>query len=371
MIREKRRTPPGASPGTLSIDPLAPRPVISLIAYGPMEFTEQAIDDPQKIRDFLGRWPVVWINVDGLGNAEALSQIGTIFSLHRLALEDVVNVHQRAKVDEYADHLFIVARMVEKSAESGTEQLSIFLGANYVLTFQERAGDCFDPLRDRIRRSRGRVREAGADYLAYCILDGAIDDYFPTLEQYGERLEGLEDDIIAHPGRSCIARIHAIKRELLILRRAIWPLREAVNVLYREHTTIITEPTRLYLRDCYDHTIQVIDLLENHREIASDLMDVYLSSVSNRMNEVMKVLTVITTIFIPLTFIAGIYGMNFDPDSSPWNMPELRWRWGYPACMLIMAAIAAGLLISFRRRGWLGSVEDDPPTDPPAGPSVR
>ena len=356
--RSHRSTPPGTAPGTLTVDPEAPKPVIHVMAYGPDEWTERDIVDPESVRDFLGKWPVTWVNVYGLGDARVLTELGKIFALHPLALEDVVNLHQRAKVEQYGAHEFIVAQMVTFLEHVETEQLSLFLGHNFVLTFEERAGDCLDPLRDRIRTGTGRVRAAGPDYLTYAILDAVIDAYFPVLERYGEHLEALEDDVIVRPDNRAIRGIRAIKHDLLTLRRAIWPHRDAINSLFRDAAPMISEETRIYLRDCYDHVIRIMDLLETYRELATGLMDVYLSSVSNRMNEVMKVLTIIATIFIPLSFIAGLYGMNFNSDKSPWNMPELAWRYGYPFALGLMAAVALGLLVFFWRRGWIGPAID-------------
>jgi magnesium transporter len=236
-----------------------------------------------------------------------------------------------------------------------TEQVSLFLGERFVLTFQEKPGDCLDCVRDRIRSGTGRIRQAGPDYLAYAVLDAVIDNFFPVLEGAGEYLEELEATVLSNPDEGTVSKIHGIKRQLLRLRRAVWPQREALNSMLREGTSLIAEDTKVYLRDSYDHTIQIIDLLENYREIASGLMDVYLSSVSNRMNEVMKVLTIFAAIFIPLTFIAGIYGMNFDPERSPWNMPELDWYLGYPFALGLMAAVGVGMLVYFRHKGWIGS----------------
>ncbi len=350
----RRRTPPGSSPGTLIADPGARRPVVRVIGYGTADLEESeaaSLDDIARIR---GKWPVTWVNVDGLGDLEFLRALGEMFGLHRLALEDVVNVHQRPKVEEYEDHLFIVSRMVAVNDPPHTEQIAMFLGDGYLLTFQERSGDCFDPVRERIRRHRGQIREVGADYLAYALLDAVIDGYFPVLEAYGEELEILEDRVLAAPHRDHVVTIHELKRNLLALRRAIWPQREMISALARNAAKQITEPTRLYLRDCYDHIIQLIDILETFREVASGLVDVYLSSVSARMNEIMKVLTIIATIFIPLSFITGLYGMNFRTDLSPWNMPELSWYFGYPLALGLMAAVAGVLLYFFWRRGWLG-----------------
>ncbi len=367
-----RRTPPGTPPGTLVADPEAPHPVIRILAYGPDDMVEQEIGEPRRVRDFLNKWPVLWVDVEGLGNVETIRTLGEVFGLHRLALEDVINVHQRPKVEQYGEYYFIVTRMVRLSEHLETEQLSLFLGKNFVLTFQEgQPGDCLDLIRERIRQKRGRIREAGLDYLAYALLDAIVDCYFPILEEYGERLEAFEDEILSRPYGDVVARIHEIKRNLLTLRRAIWPQRETFNALLREETPFVTHETRLYLRDCYDHVSQLIDLIETYRELGSDLTDVYLSSISNRTNEIMRVLTVIATIFIPLTFIAGVYGMNFNPSASPWNMPELNWFWGYPFSLALMAAVALGQLIFFRRRGWLGVPKSLKKGRDPANEDVR
>jgi len=320
-----------------------------VMAYGPAEFVEQEIPSADAIGPFLGQWPVIWVNVDGLGDADAVRKIGEIFGLHPLALEDVINVHQRPKVEPYEKYFFIVMQMLLTGEVLDTEQLSLFLGANFVITFQERpGGDCFALVRERIRKNHGRIRAAGPDYLAYSLLDAVVDNYFPVLERYGERLETVEQEVVTQPRSETLARIHDIKRDLLLLRRAVWPMREALNSLLRDDTPFIVRETRTYLRDCYDHSVRIIDILETDRETSFGLLETYLSSVSNRMNEVIKVLTIITTIFMPLTFIAGIYGMNFA------HMPELNWPWGYPLVMGLMAVIAAGMLLYFRRKRWLG-----------------
>ena len=322
---------------------------MQVMAYGPAEFAEQEIQAAESLAPFLDKWPVVWVNVDGLGDAEAVRKIGELFGLHPLALEDVINVHQRPKVEPYEKYLFVVMQMLLAGERLETEQLSLFLGSNFVLTFQEQpGGDCFALIRDRIRKNHARIRGAGPDHLAYALLDAIVDSYFPVLERYGERLETVEQEVVIQPGRETVPRIHHIKRDLLLLRRAVWPMREAINSLLREDTPFIARETRTYLRDCYDHSVQIIDMLETDRETAFGLLETYLSSVSNRMNEIMKVLTIIATVFMPLTFIVGIYGMNFN------HMPELNWPWGYPLVMGLMAVIAAGMLLYFRRKGWLG-----------------
>jgi magnesium transporter len=359
LDRRRRRPPPGASPGTLVVDPSAIQPVVRFIGYGPDGFEEHGIPNIDNLESLIGKWPVTWINVDGLADLELLQRLGDIFGLHRLALEDVVNVHQRPKIEDYEDHVFIVTRMIHGEKAPLTEQVSLFLSDRALLTFQERPGDCFDLVRDRLRKHRGQIRERGADYLAYALLDTVIDGYFPVLEAYGERLETLEDSVLAEPSRDHVVQVHDMKRDLLALRRAIWPQREMLNALTRDSTSFVSDQTQVYLRDCYDHTVQLMDMVETYREIASGLLDIYLSSVGTKMNEIMKVLTIIATIFIPLGFIAGLYGMNFDPEASPWNMPELEWYWGYPLALALMLVVALGLLAYFRHKGWIGSRAND------------
>ena len=349
----RRQTLPGAMPGTLKTDPEAPHPIIRIMAWSGEELVEETVTEVSRIKEFLGKWPMTWVNVDGLGDAGILREIADVFGIHKLALEDIVNVHQRSKVEDYDHHLFIVTRMINLVGDRlDTEQISLFLGERYLVTFQERAGDCLDPVRERIRKRSGRIRGAGSDYLAYAVLDAVVDAWFPLLEDYGELLEILEDGIMEKPGSEIVSRIHRVKRDLLIVRRTIWPMRETVNSLFRED--LVEPETHIYLRDCYDHVIQVLDIVESYRDMASGLMEFYLSSVSNRMNEIMKVLTIIATIFIPLTFIAGIYGMNFDPGASPWNMPELGWKYGYPTIWAVMAALGCTMVFFFRKLGWLG-----------------
>jgi magnesium transporter len=331
-------------------------PVMHVVAYHGDDFIEKQLAAPEEVVELLDSWPVTWLNVAGLGDADLLAGLGRIFGLHPLALEDVSNLHQRAKAEQYGEQLFIVARMAERAATLETEQLSIFVGKNFVLTFLEDPGDCFESVRTRLRGG-GRLRESGPGYLAYSLLDSVIDAYFPVVESYAERLDRLEDRVVARPNRRAIAEIHAAKHDLRTLRRIVWPLREAVNSLVRDPSPLVDDDTRVHLRDCYDHLVQIIDLVETYRELGSDLTDLYLSSLSNRMNEVMKVLTVIATIFMPLSFITGLYGMNFHTERSGWNMPELDWPYGYPFALSLMALVALGMLGYFRRKGWLGNGE--------------
>ena len=354
-LQIRRRTPPGTAPGSLNPVPGSPPPAIGVMAYGEQQFVERRIQNVEELRELRGRFPVIWVDVEGLGDAATIAALGDAFGLHLLALEDVVNTHQRAKVDEYGEHLFVVARMVRLTDRLETEQLSLFVGAGFVLSFQDQpGGDCLDPVRERIRKGQGWIRKNGADYLAYALLDAVVDGYFPVLDQYAERLENLDAQVTESDPRETMHRIHDMRGDLLMLRRAIWPHREALNALARDPHPLITQETRLHLRDCLDHVVAIVDLTETYREMCSDLRDYYLATVSNRTNEIMKVLTVIATIFMPLTFIAGLYGMNFATDASPWNMPELRWYLGYPFALAIMAVVAGWMLFYFRRKGWMG-----------------
>lgn len=361
---------PGSLPGTIDLPSDAPPPDIVLIDYCEASATRLKINNPEECAAYLDTHSVSWVDVLGLGNEETWLKLSKVFNLHPLVLEDVVNVPERPKVDDFDSQIVIIAWMVMlKDNNHGfyIEQVSFVLGEDYLLTVQEEPErDCFAKVRDRIRYNKGIIRQRKADYLAYALLDAIIDGYFPVLEAYGERIEELEDEVVGNPSRQTLQEIYKIKRELLALRRAIWPQRDALNTLIRDGSNLISPEVRIYLRDCYDHAVQVIDIVETYRELGSGLMDVYLSSISNKMNEIMKLLTVISTIFIPLTFIAGVYGMNFNTELSPWNMPELNWYWGYPACWAVMIAVAAALVYFFWRRGWFenfSTIKDDSETE--------
>ncbi|MCB2053279.1 MAG: magnesium/cobalt transporter CorA [Geminicoccaceae bacterium] len=360
--KTRKREKPGSAPGTLVGDPAALASQVHLFVFDadtpdkPLgHVREVPTPSLERIRAIFTEGRRLWLNVDGLKDVALIEALGGVFGLHRLALEDVVSGHQRPKIEDYEDHLFIVLRMAVAEHPGESEQVGIFLGPRFVLTFQERPGDSFEPVRERLRRGQGRLRAADMDYLAYALIDAAVDGFFPVLERMGDRLEQLEDAVVDDATPELVGRIHDLKRELLALRRAIWPQREMLSSLIRDEAPHFSSQTRVYLRDCYDHTIQLMDLLETYREIASGLMDIYLSSMSARLNEVMKVLTVISTIFIPLGFIASLYGMNFDRDVSPYNMPELGWYFGYPLALLVMGSCAGLLLYWFYRRGWLRS----------------
>ncbi len=322
---------------------------ISYIDYDEAQFNESAVEEIENCFPFKDTPTVTWINIDGLHQVDIIEKLGKHFDLHPLILEDIVNTHQRPKVEEFENYLFIVLKMLyydEKSNGTQIEQVSLIVGKNYVISFQEREGDIFDPVRDRIRNGKGRIRKMGPDYLAYALMDAVVDNYFIILERNGEKVEELEDKVVSYPRPETLQEIHKLKRETIFLRRSVWPLRELINSMERGESPLIHKSTRIYLRDVYDHTIQVIDTVETYRDMLSGMHDTYLSSVSNRMNEVMKVLTIIATIFIPLTFIAGIYGMNFE------FMPELKWHWAYFAVWGVIVLIAISMVIYFRRKKW-------------------
>ncbi|MGI2906485.1 magnesium/cobalt transporter CorA [Tolypothrix sp. VBCCA 56010] len=342
---------PGDMPGTIIIDADAPPPIIFLIDYNKTNVVRKQLNTPEECAPYLDKESVSWVDVQGLGSMDILQRLGKVFDLHPLVLEDVVNVPERPKIEDYDNQLVIISRMVvpkERVCGFYSEQVSLVLGKHYLLTVQEEPEhDCLEGVRSRIQKGKGIIRSSGADYLAYTLLDAIIDGFFPVLELYGDRIEELEEEVIINPTRKTLQKIYQLRRELLQLRRAIWPQRDAINSLIREGNDLISDEVRIYLRDCYDHAVQVMDMVETYRELASGLMDVYLSAVGNRMNEVMKLLTVVSAIFIPLTFIAGLYGMNFE------YMPELKLHWGYPVCLAVMAAIAFGLIFFFWRKGWL------------------
>lgn len=338
---------PGSEPGVLVSEPGAAPPAVTAMAYGPHELTEWAVDDFDMLRQMRGKWPVVWVNVNGVAHAPTLAAVGEIFGLHRLALEDLGDVRQRAKVEAYGDEmLFVIVRMARLAPELDLEQVGVFLGPDFVITFQERPGDVLDPLRQRIRASRGRVRQSGPDYLAYSVIDTIVDHYFPVAEAYADRLDALEEEIVNRPTRDAMTRLHTIKRELMSLRRAVWPMRDALNQIVREPGPLVTQQSVIYFRDTADHCFQVLDLVETYRDLGSSLTDLYLSNVSNRMNEIMKVLTVFAAIFIPLGFITGVYGMDVEH-------PRRAWWWDLPFVLTLMGATALLLLGWFARKGWL------------------
>lgn len=351
-----RRTSPGTAPGTLVAHPQADTSIISVISYGPDDVEEMRAEDIDSALAMVKKRAVTWIDIDGLGDVFALQKIGERFGFHSLALEDVLNTHQRPKIEVHDNHVFIVMRTVSMGADGLTgEQISLFLTDGVVVSFKERTGDCLDGIRNRLRQSGAKIHSRGADYLAYAIMDAIVDGFFPLLEKVGEQVELLEDHILENAESVDMADIHGVRRDLLGLRRAVWPLRELVSTLIEDDVDLVTDDTRVFLRDCLDHALQVADLVETYRELGIGLVDIYMSAVSYRMNEVMKVLTIIATIFIPLTFLAGVYGMNFNTATSVYNMPELNWRYSYPVFWGIILLTAGGMVWWFWRRGWLGS----------------
>ncbi|MEA3508675.1 MAG: magnesium/cobalt transporter CorA [Synergistota bacterium] len=341
---------PGLAPGELVHigEKRVEKALVSVIEYDAENFSEVKAG-PELECPSPGRETTLWINVDGLHDTELLQKTGKRFSIHPLVLEDICNTGQRPKMEDYGDYLYIVMKMATWNTETRQvdfEQVSLVLTENCVISFQERPGDVFEPVRQRLRLGKGRIKKHGADFLAYSLLDAAVDEYFVLLEQIGDQVAALEDDLLDDPGNHIVAGIHELKREMIYLRKTAWPLREVVALLERSDG-LVTADTALYARDLYDHVIQVIDGIETLRDVISGMLDVYLSSVSNRMNEIMKVLTIIATIFIPLTFLAGVYGMNFR------YMPELQWKWAYPVVWLVMLGVAGWMVRFFRRRGWL------------------
>jgi magnesium transporter len=352
-ILRKRSHKAGLPPGSLVHigRQQAGKTKITVIDYDETQFTEQAFDSIEACFPFRESPTVTWINIDGIQQTNILEKIGDCYSLHPLVLEDILNTEQRPKAENYADYLYIVMRMLyfDQAANTvSTEQISLVMGRNYVISFQEGIeGDVFNHVRERLRNEKGKARKQGADYLVYSLIDAVVDNYFSVLEILGEKIEILEERLVTSPTAETLHEIHYLKREMIFLRKAVWPLREMISSLQRGESPLIMDATRIYLRDVYDHTIQVIDTIETYRDMVSGMLDIYLSSVSNRLNAVMKVLTIIATIFMPLTFIAGVYGMNFR------HMPELEWRYGYGLIWAVMIGIGLSMLAYFRKKKWL------------------
>lgn len=347
-LSEKSGLPPG-TPVHVG-EKKAEKVNISVLDYDGRECVAAGVSGAEECLRYRGKDTVTWINVAGLHEAGLIEELCRGFGLHPLVIEDILNTEHRPKLELLDDYLFLVIKT--HKLDSGedrleTEQVSIVLAGNVVITFQEREADIFEPVRKMIRNNVGRIRRSGADYLAYALMDAAVDNYFVVLERLGELLEDLDEKLLSDPGPEALHELRSLKTQITFLRKSVWPLREVINVIQRGELPMITEPTRIYLRDLYDHTIQVIDTVETYRDMVSGMFDLYLSSVSNRMNEVMKVLTVFASIFIPLTFIAGVYGMNFQ------YMPELEWRWGYFAVLLLMLGAGLSMLVYFWRRKWL------------------
>jgi len=351
-IVKERSQKIGLPPGTLvHIGEKSDREIrIKVLDFSPDRCEEKEIKGLQECFYFADTSMISWIDVEGLHEVELIQQIGECQGFNPLMLEDIVNTDQRPKLEDFNDYLYIVVKMLHEreDGEIAVEQVSLVVGGNFVISFQEGLeGDAFGPVRDRLRSGKGKIRTMGTDYLAYVLIDAVVDGYFGVLEQVGERIEDLEEEVVAAPSPETVRNIHKLKREMIVLRKALWPLREVIGALERRESPLISEPVTIYLRDVYDHTIQAIDAVEAYRDILAGLLDIYLSSISNRLNEIMKFLTIVGTIFLPLTFIAGVYGMNFQ------NMPELHWRWGYFASLLLMLVVAFVMLFYFKRKKWL------------------
>ena len=323
---------------------------LSLIDYNEEKIEERELNSIDECLPYMTNSRLTWVNVDGLHDIDIINRIGEYFNLHSLVLEDILNTEQRPKLDDMDEYLFVVAKMIYYNPDDDEikfEQISLVLLENFVLSFQENIGDVFEPVRDRLRKGKGRIRKMGADYLMYTLLDALVDSYYNVLEKIGDKVENLEDDLVESPEPDTLHLIHTLKRELVFLRRSVWPIREIISGLERGESKLISENSVIFYRDVYDHAIQVIDTIETCRDIVAGMMDLFLSSVSNRMNEVMKMLTVIATVFIPLTFIVGVYGMNFE------YIPELKWHWGYPAVWVVMIVVGILMLFWFKRKKFL------------------
>lgn len=349
---KKRSRKSGLPPGALVHigDKITAEVKITIIDYDEANFQERTPKTIDECAVFKDKNTVTWINIEGIQEIKIIEKLGECYGLHPLVMEDILNTDQRPKIEDYKDYLYIVLKMLHdrETEETVTEQISLVLGPGFVISFQEGIeGDVFNSVRERLRTAKGRIRSMGADYLAYSLIDAIVDNYFVILERTGDWIEDLEDELLEHPSTQTRNEIHQLKREMIFLRKAVWPLREVVGAMERGESSLITAPTRIYLRDVYDHTIQVIDAIEASRDMLSGMLDLYLSGINNRMNEIMKFLTIIGTIFIPLTFIVGVYGMNFE------FMPELKWRWGYFAVLAFMLGIIAVMLLFFKKKKWL------------------
>ncbi|MDY0040854.1 MAG: magnesium/cobalt transporter CorA [Desulforhabdus sp.] len=348
----RRLKKPGLAPGTLVHigEKKTEKTKITLIKYDEASYHEKEVQTIEECFSLEDARTTKWINVDGIHQIETIRKIGNHYSLHPLTLEDILNTDQRPKMDDYEDYIFVVLKMffyIEEHHELMAEQVSLIFRPGLVISFQEKEGDVFDLIRERMRSTKGKIVRYGSDYLTYALIDAIVDHYFVVLERVGERIEYLQEQLVAEPSNEILRGIHELKREMIFLRRSAWPLREIINKMEREESALIQETTVIYLRDVYDHVMQVIDTLETFREMVSGMIDLYLTSISNKMNEVMKVLTIIATIFIPLTFIAGVYGMNFR------YMPELEWRWAYFVVLIVMALIGMAMLVYFRKKKWV------------------
>lgn len=349
---KKRSEKSGLPPGTLLHigDKKMETTRISLMDYDESHFLEKEVKLVEESFPFKDKPTVTWINIDGIHEIEIIEKIGQYFGVHPLILEDILNTEKRPKMEDFETYIYVtlkILKQIDKSDKILSEQVSLIVGKNFVISFMENKDDIFDPIKDRIRSGKGHIRKMGSDFLAYSLIDAIVDNYFIIMEQFGDKIEVMEEELVKNPTPGTLMSLHDTQRELMILRKSVWPLREVVNNMLREESTLIHESTLIYLRDVYDHTIEIIEMIEGLRDMVSRMFDMYLSSISNKLNEIMKVLTIIATIFIPLTFIAGVYGMNFE------NMPELKWHWGYPVIWTIMIFIGLYMLNYFRKKKWI------------------
>jgi magnesium transporter len=349
--RHKLAKKAGQPPGTIHTDgaPSTDAVLITVIDYDGDHFTEKQVDQITECFPFRDTETVTWINVDGLGNTRIIEELGRCFTIHPLILEDILNTDQRPKMEDLESYIYLNLKMLsflDPEHNIKVEHVSMLIGHNFLISFQEDVGDIFDPVRERIRKD-GRIRKFGPDYLAYALIDSIVDNYFVVMEKIEEMVEDLEEELVANPSQQSLQRISRLKKDMIFLRKSVWPLREVINSLEHSESLLIKETTAIYLRDVYDHTIQVIDTLETLRDMVSGMIDIYLSGLSYRMNEIMKVLTLIATIFIPLTFVAGVYGMNFR------YMPELVWEYGYFTVWAVMIGMVILMLVYFRKRQWI------------------
>lgn len=347
---------PGSAPGVLTVNPLSHPTELLIIGYGPNGYMEQVCTRVEELEKFIAVWPVVWVNVIGLSDIQLIEDIGNLFALDRLSLEDVLDTSHRPKVEYYENYVFTILKAAHMGEQFDTEQLSLFLKKNVVIVFEEKPGSSFTQVRERIRRGTGKIRHTGTDYLYYALMDEVIDKYFPILDQMNQQLLTLEDEIMTsatNQAQNVINNIHHIKGDLLLMHRAIWPVSDIVNMVMRDDTSLISKPVRGFLRDCFDHAAQANEMTQFYRDTASSLLNTFLAYEGHKMNDIVKTLTIISAIFIPLNFIAGIYGMNFDPKVSRFNMPELEWIYGYPFALLMMLLVALFMLLRFKKRGWV------------------
>ncbi len=356
LIPSSYKPNPGSAPGVLTVNPLSHPTELMVVGYGPDGYMEKTCKDSSELEKFMITWPVVWVSVVGLGNIQLIEDVGNLFALDRLSLEDVLDTSHRPKLEYHEHYMFTIIKGANLAEQFEAEQLSIFLKKNVVIVFEEKPGSSFTQVRERIRRGTGKIRASGTDYLYYALLDEVIDKYFPILDNLNQQLMSLEDEIMTNKSKQAqdvIQSVHHAKSDLLLMYKAIWPVSDIISMIMREDSPMVTKAVRGYLRDCYDHSIQANELAQFYRDTAAGLLNTFLAYEGHKTNDIVKTLTVISAIFIPLNFIASLYGMNFDPQKSPFNMPELEWTYGYPFVISLMVGTVVFMLMRFKRRGWM------------------